>query len=203
MSTPPAIGFVGFGEAAYHIGKGLRQAGIEKISAYDIHSDTPSRGELIRQRAGETATHLVASNAALADLSDIIFSTVTANQAFLAAEQTAPYLKSRHLYADLNSVSPGLKRSIAGTIAGRGARFVEVAVMAPVPPYGHKVPLLTGGIAAAEFVERLSPFGMQMVVGSVEVGSRRRDEDVPQHYGQGNRGADDRMRAQRHSLRRR
>ena len=166
MTKTPRIGFVGFGEAGYHLAKGLRQAGIENISAFDLAST-----ELIRQRAQETQTALLASNTELAAASDIIFSTVTANQAAAAAAQTAPHLEARHLYADLNSVSPGLKQSLAQTIESTGARFVEVAVMSAVPPHGHKVPMLTGGPAAPEFAERLTPFGMVIEVGSAQVGS--------------------------------
>ena len=166
MSKIPRIGFIGFGEAGYHLAKGLRQAGIEQISAFDT-ADTP----LIRQRAQELTGLLQSSNADLAAHSDIIFSTVTANQAATAAEQTAPFLETRHLYADLNSVSPGLKQALAKTVEAAGARFVEVAVMSAVPPHGHKVPMLTGGVAAAEFAERLSPFGMVIEVGSAQVGS--------------------------------
>jgi 3-hydroxyisobutyrate dehydrogenase len=166
IGKPPRIGFIGFGEAASHLAKGLRQAGITEISAFDI-ADTA----LIRQRAADTQTVLHPSNAALAAASDIIFSTVTANQAAAAAEQTAPYLEPRHLYADLNSVSPGLKQALAQTIEASGARFVEVAVMSAVPPHGHRVPILTGGAWAAEFAERLTPFGMVIEVGSPQIGS--------------------------------
>jgi len=166
MNETPRIGFIGFGEAGYHLAKGLRQAGIAHIAAYDIQ-DTAQ----IRQRAAETQTALVASNANLAAASDIIFSTVTANQAGAAASATAPYLSSHHLYADLNSVSPGLKQSLAKIIDATGARFVEVAVMSAVPPHGHKVPMLTGGPAASEFAERMTPFGMQIEVGAAQVGS--------------------------------
>ena len=60
MSTPPRIGFIGFGEAGYHLAKGLRQSGIEQIAAYDIQSTAQ-----IRQRAAETQTTLAASNADL------------------------------------------------------------------------------------------------------------------------------------------
>ncbi len=170
MNEAPAIGFVGFGEAAFHIARGLRQAGIQAIAAYDIHSDTPGRNELIRRRAGDAGVKLVASNASLAEATDIIFSTVTANQAMAAAEQTVPHLKSTQLYADLNSVSPGLKQAIARVIEGSEAKFVEVAVMAPVPPYGHQVPMLTGGRYAPEFAERLAPFGMKIETGTANVG---------------------------------
>ena len=103
-------------------------------------------------------------------VSDIVFSTVTANQA-AAAEQTAPFLGPQHMYADLNSVSPALKQTLAETIETTGAHFVEVAVMSAVPPHGHKVPMLTGGPWAAEFAERLTPFGMKIEVGSAQVGS--------------------------------
>jgi len=166
MNAIPRIGFVGFGEAGYHLAKGLRGAGVEQISAYDVQNT-----ELIRQRAGETQTALCGSNAELGAASDIILSTVTANQAAAAAEQTAPHLEARHLYADLNSVSPQLKQALAKVIEAAGARFVEVAVMSAVPPHGHKVPMLTGGAAAPEFAERLTPFGMEIEVGSAQVGS--------------------------------
>ena len=166
MNDTPRIGFIGFGEAGYHLAKGLRQAGIAHIAAYDIQNTAQ-----IRQRAAETQTALVASNANLAAASDIIFSTVTANQAGAAAAQTAPHLSSHHLYADLNSVSPGLKQSLAKLIDATGARFVEVAVMSAVPPHGHKVPMLTGGPAAAEFASLLTPYGMKIEVGAAQVGS--------------------------------
>lgn len=166
MTQIPRLGFIGFGEAGYHLAKGLRQAGIQHISAYDIQNTAQ-----IRQRATETQTALVASNADLAAASDIIFSTVTANQAGAAASETAPHLTAHHLYADLNSVSPGLKQSLAKIIDATGARFVEVAVMSAVPPHGHKVPMLIGGPAAGEFAERMTPFGMKIEVGATQVGS--------------------------------
>ena len=56
-------------------------------------------------------------------------------------------------------------------IDATGARFVEVAVMSAVPPHGHKVPMLTGGPAAAEFAALLTPYGMKIEVGSAQVGS--------------------------------
>jgi len=166
-----SIGFVGFGEAGFHIAKGLRAAGVESLSAYDINADTDGLGEKIRARACEAGVNLVTSNAALASASKLIFSVVTANRAADAADQTAPHLHGHHFYADMNSVSPALKQSIAAVIDRTGARFVEIAIMAPVPPYGHKVPMLSGGAAAAEFAERLTPFGMRIEVGATEIGA--------------------------------
>ena len=160
------IGFVGFGEAAYHIAKGLRQPGISSVSAFDINvTDT------MRQRAREAETRLVETNQELARSSEIVLSAVTADQALNATEQNAPHLTAGHLYADLNSVSPGVKQSIARVIEASGARFAEIAMMAPVPPYGHKVPMLAGGAGAPEFVEKLAPFGISAEIVSREVGT--------------------------------
>ena len=170
MSKHPRIGFVGFGEAGFHIAGGLRNAGIGGIKTFDLHADTPGLGEKIRSRAADTGTQLVASNAELTRDAEIIISTVTANQALNAARQNAPSLGPGQLYADLNSVSPELKRAIDRVISATGAHFVEVAVMAPAPPYGHKVPMLVGGTGGGEFIERMKPFGMRMEYTSARVG---------------------------------
>lgn len=164
------IGFVGFGEAASHIATGLRTEGVSGFWAYDINTHTSGSGELIRRRAAETGTTLVESNADLTAACDLILCAVTANQALAAATQTAPGLTAGHLYADINSVSPALKQNLAGLIAATGARFVEVAVMAPVPPYNHKVPMLVGGPGATAFSERMTPLGMVMEVTGERVG---------------------------------
>src|SRR5579862_3910623 len=112
------IGFVGFGEAAYHIAKGLKQPGISSIFAFDIQIT-----DKVRQRARETGARLVVSNQELAESCDVMLSAVTADQALMAAQQNAPYLSSDHLFADLNSVSPGVKQSIARVIGASSASF--------------------------------------------------------------------------------
>jgi 3-hydroxyisobutyrate dehydrogenase-like beta-hydroxyacid dehydrogenase len=64
-----------------------------------------------------------------------------------------------------------LKQSIARVIQASGARFAEIAMMAPVPPYGHKVPMLAGGDGAQDFVAALAPFGISAEIVSREVGT--------------------------------
>ncbi len=170
MDASPKIGFIGFGEAGFHISRGLRSAGIEHIAAYDINTGTPGLGEIIRQRAAESGTHLADSNGELTGLSQIVLSTVTSDQPLAAARQTAPHLAPGQLYADLNSVSPALKQSIHRVISATGAGYVEIAVMSPIPPYAHRAPMLVGGPGGSEFIERMKPFGMQMEYTSPEVG---------------------------------
>ena len=156
------IGFIGFGEAGFTIGKGLRDAGVEQVFAYDIATHSRDRGPLIQSRAQEAGAQLVESPSALAASADVMLSTVTCSSALDAATRHAPYLTSAHLYGDLNSVSPDVKRQIAGVISAAGAQFVESAVMAPVGPYGHRVPMLLGGPGAAAFIDTMRPFDMRL-----------------------------------------
>ena len=147
-----AVGFVGFGEAGSTIARSLRSAGVERIFAYDIQ---PKRSDVVT---------IVGSPQALAAASDIILSTVTSSSALDAVTQNAPFLTPRHIYADLNSVSPALKQDIERVVVASGASFVEVAVMAPVSPYGHTVPMLLGGAGAPAFKQTMAPFGMRMEI---------------------------------------
>src|SRR5262252_2729453 len=171
MNNEPRIGFIGFGEAGYHLAKGLRRAGLAHINAFDIHIATTGRGEKIRQRARESEVSLCESQAELAAACNVLFSTVTADQAEVAAEQNAPYLNERHLYADLNSVSPALKQSIGRMVSATGARFVEIAIMSPVKPHLHRVPMFLGGPHAPELREMLAPFDMKLEIVSEQIGT--------------------------------
>lgn len=166
-----SIGFIGFGEAGFTIGNGLRSAGLDRLFAYDIATYSADRGPLIQRRAAEGGATLVGSSAELARSCDLLFSTVTASSALDAARQTAPCLEPRHVYADLNSVSPALKREVDTVISATGAAFVEAAVMAPVHPYGHRVPMLVGGAGAPRFVEMCAPFEMRLQTLSGDVGT--------------------------------
>jgi 3-hydroxyisobutyrate dehydrogenase-like beta-hydroxyacid dehydrogenase len=171
MNNEMKIGFVGFGEAGYHIAKGLRGAGLPQIYAFDVHTYTPGRGVKIRERAHKTDVTLCESNAQLAAACDVLLSTVPADQAEVAAEQTVPHLTQQHIYADLNSISPSLKQNIARLIETSGARFVEIAIMSPVPPHLHRVPMFLGGPHARQLVGLLAPFGMKLEIISEQIGS--------------------------------
>jgi len=165
------VGFIGFGEAGSTIAGGLAAAGVERIFTFDIAADDPRLGPTIRERARRTGTTIVESPPALARACEVLFSTVTSSAALAAANESAAFLERRHIYADLNSVSPALKQQIDRVVTASGARFVEAAVMAPVLPYGHRVPMLVGGPAAARFAEQMAPFGMRCDVLSGAVGT--------------------------------
>lgn len=165
------VGFIGFGEAGYHIAKGLRSAGVSPVFAYDVALESDERRTQVERRAAEADTVLCKSLADLGRCSEIVLSTVVSSVAVAVARQAAPHLGTQHYYVDLNSTSPAAKREIASIITATGARFVEAAVMAAVPPLGHRVPILLCGNAAADLVARLSPYGMNLENIGPEIGS--------------------------------
>jgi 3-hydroxyisobutyrate dehydrogenase-like beta-hydroxyacid dehydrogenase len=165
------VGFIGFGEAGYHIAKGLRGAGVSPVFAYDLALESGDGRAHVEQRAADADVVLCKSLADLGRCSEIVLSTVVSSVAVAVAREAAPHLGGQHYYVDLNSISPAAKQEIAGVIAATGARFVEAAVMAAVPPLGHRVPILLCGNAAADLVARLSPYGMNLENIGSEVGS--------------------------------
>jgi 3-hydroxyisobutyrate dehydrogenase-like beta-hydroxyacid dehydrogenase len=144
------IGFIGLGEAASHISRGLLVEGVTEITAFDILPQPKQSDVTIVQSMEELVT-----------ASDIIFSAVTCINALVVAKQAGPYLDYSHLYVDINSVSPETKITIGGVVKDSGARFVEAAVMSSVPSYGHKVPMLLSGEAAVDLIKIMAPLGMK------------------------------------------
>ena len=165
------IGFLGFGEAGFHLARGLCSAGASPLIAYDIKAAQGAAGERIRARAAETGTRLVETPRALAGGAHVILSVVTAASAREAAASLAADLTPNHLYVDLNSVSPATKQDVAAAIGAGAGRFVEGSIMAPVPGADHQVPILLNGPSASALVDALSPFRMRLEVMEGTIGA--------------------------------
>src|SRR5436189_2409688 len=139
-SNKPRLCFIGFGEAGQAIASGLREAGVESIAAWDILFPQDEGAAL--KEAGEKIGARLASSAADAVVnSDIIVSAVTAGSSIDAAQSVAPHISGDPYYLDVNSVSPERKREAAQLLEG-AARYIDVAILAPIHPKRHQTPLL-------------------------------------------------------------
>jgi len=155
----PRLGFIGFGEAAAALSDGLLGAGLPKITAFDT-----------RPRPAMKDVVMAKSMAELIAGADVIVAAVTSAVALDVAKAAARHLQPRHFYVDINSVSPEVKIAIGKVIDKAGARYVEAAVMAAVPPYKHKVPMLLGGKATPELIKLMAPYGMALEDFGPEIG---------------------------------
>jgi 3-hydroxyisobutyrate dehydrogenase-like beta-hydroxyacid dehydrogenase len=164
------LGFIGFGEAAFNIAKGLKGEGLNGIMAYDkFWKDAPG-SELIGRRAGEAHVKLLPTLQELVESSEMVVSAVSADMAVSLAKASSPFLKAGQIYVDINATSPMTKEEI-DQIISPVAVFVDCAVMGPVPTYKHKVPVSVSGKGAKEFSEAMSPFGMNITFMDAPAGS--------------------------------
>ena len=165
----PSLCFIGFGEAGQAIASGLREAGVERMSAWDILF--PQReGETLRQ-AGETIGVRCAPSAAEAVRgADMIISAVTAASSVEAAQSVKAHVAGVPFFLDINSVSPDRKQETE-KLLGEAARYVDVAVLAPIHPARHQTPMLIAGPHAQAIAPSLAPLGMRASIAGVETGA--------------------------------
>lgn len=163
------IAFIGFGEAGQTVGRGLLAQGA-RLTTYDILFDDPANEGRLKALAASLGISASENHSAAVKDADLVFLAVTASSSLDAARSCLPGLREGQLFLDINSVSPQRKIQTVALVAPTGAAYVDVAVMAPVAPYGHQVPCLIGGPGAEALAPRARALGMKMEVVASEVG---------------------------------
>lgn len=141
------IGIIGLGEAGSLIAAGLQAAGAEVTGFDPVVPANP-------------AVPLAPDAAAAVNGADIVISINSSTAARKVAEQVAPLLADGAVYADLNTGTPALKKSLAALFPD--GVFADVAIMKPVPGLAEKVPMGVAGPGARRFVDLLEPLGMNL-----------------------------------------
>jgi 3-hydroxyisobutyrate dehydrogenase-like beta-hydroxyacid dehydrogenase len=166
----PAFALIGFGEAGQAFAEGLRGEGVGRLASWDILFPDAERGAPLRSAAGRLGVRVAASSADAIRGADVVIAAVTASSNLEAAQAAAEGLSPGQFYLDVNSVSPQRKRE-AARLVGERARFVDVAVMAPVLPLRHRTPMLVSGPAAADLLPVLRRCGMSVELAGADVGA--------------------------------
>src|ERR671937_37894 len=148
MSRSPVVAEIGLGEAGAAIARDLVHAGCE-VRGWD----PAPRGD-VRDVPRAASAHEAVAGAG------VILSVNVAAVARAVAQELLPALGAGQLYADLNTAAPALKRELAALVEPAGARFVDLALMAPVPGRGVRTPSLASGSGARAFVELFKPLDM-------------------------------------------
>lgn len=138
------IAFIGFGEAARAYVASLRPVAPLAIAAYDIKIHGPEAGALQDAAAG-LGVRLTGSALEAIAGAEAVFSAVTAGSAAEALGPAYDRPVHPHVLIDINSVSAGVKRTNAARVRAAGAAYLDMAVMAPVHPAGHRTPVLVAG----------------------------------------------------------
>jgi 3-hydroxyisobutyrate dehydrogenase-like beta-hydroxyacid dehydrogenase len=165
----PRLSFIGFGEVGQAMAAGLREEGIEQISAWDILF--PAReGEKLRDAGDRIGVRLASSAADAVRSTDVIVSAVTAASSLQAAQSVAPHLANNPYYLDVNSVSPGRKQATAKLFGDR-ASYVDVAILSPIHPARHRSPMLLAGPHVEAAAPILQALAMHTTVAGPQTGA--------------------------------
>ncbi|MBO0805115.1 MAG: NAD(P)-dependent oxidoreductase [Nocardiopsaceae bacterium] len=149
MSTVVAV--LGLGEAGSLIARDLSDAGAQ-VRGYDPAVAAP---------APITDT---GSEADAADGADLVLSVNSAKAAVGALRAGLRGMRPGAAWADLNTASPGVKAELAGIGRDHGFPVTDIAMMAPVPGRGLRVPMLASGDGAADVAQRLGSLGASVEV---------------------------------------
>lgn len=145
------IAVLGFGEAGSLIARDLVAAGAV-VRGYDPAVPAP---------AGVTDT---GGDAEAASGADLVLSVNSAKEAVAAFAASLDALRPGAIWADLNTAAPGVKQRLAEMGRSRGIPVTDIAMMAPVPGKGLKVPMLASGAAAGTVAARLTSLGANVEV---------------------------------------
>lgn len=141
------VAVVGLGEAGALYARGLRDAGFD-VSGYDPFAQMDEPGITQYGNLADALTGV-----------DLVITLVGASAAEKVTGDVLAHLAPGTLLADFNTGGPDLKAKLAGAAAVKGVRFVDVAVLAPVPRMGIRTPLMVSGVDADAFAEQFAATG--------------------------------------------
>jgi 3-hydroxyisobutyrate dehydrogenase-like beta-hydroxyacid dehydrogenase len=158
----PVIAVLGLGEAGSLIARDLITAGAV-VRGFD-----PAVSE-VAGVTGAAGFISAASDAQACAGAHLVLSVNSAKDAIAALRASlaairAPGGTPGAVWADLNTASPGVKRELAEMGKAHGIRVTDVAMMAPVPGKGLRVPMLASGDGAEAVAATLEPFGADIEV---------------------------------------
>jgi 3-hydroxyisobutyrate dehydrogenase-like beta-hydroxyacid dehydrogenase len=145
------IAVLGFGEAGSLLARDLVAAGAT-VRGYDPKVPPP---------AGVTAAGSDAEAVAGAGL---VLSVNSAGDAVAALEASLAALGPGAAWADLNTAAPAVKQRLAAIGEPRGIPVTDIAMMAPVPGKGLRVPMLASGSSAEAVAKTLRAYGADIDV---------------------------------------
>lgn len=152
------VGFLGFGEVASTLSEGLSEQGVEILTCVE------GRSQKTVQLAKSKGVTLCQNHSEVAELSDILLSTVVPAEAVNIAKVVGENVKG--VYVDLNNISPTAVNE--AFIYIRNGRTTDAAIMGSIKN-GLKTPIIASGKYSKAFAE-LNNYGMNIEVIGPEAG---------------------------------
>ena len=145
------IAVLGFGEAGSLIARDLVAAGAV-VRGYDPAVPAPAG---VAGAAGDAEAVAGA---------DLVLSVNSAKEAVGAFAVSLDAMRPGAIWADLNTAAPAVKERLAEMGRARDIPVTDIAMMAPVPGKGLRVPMLASGDGAAQIATQLRAYGANVDV---------------------------------------
>jgi 3-hydroxyisobutyrate dehydrogenase-like beta-hydroxyacid dehydrogenase len=145
------VAVLGFGEAGSLLARDLVAAGAT-VRGFDPKVPAPS---------GVTEA---GSDADAVSGASLVLSVNSAADAVPALEASLGRLAPGAIWADLNTASPAVKERLAATGWANDLKVTDIAMMAPVPGKGLRVPMLASGEGADQVARALRRYGADIEV---------------------------------------
>jgi len=158
------LGLIGYGEVGSTLGQGLRDEGLVSIASYDKYAFDGPFSDLIQSRAAAARVPLVKSPQELAARSDLLIGVTPGSASVESARAFAPHLTTNHLFVDFASATPNVKKSVGRILEASGAGVADASIMGTPHVDGHRLPVLSSGIAAARISDLLNPWGLKIQI---------------------------------------
>jgi 3-hydroxyisobutyrate dehydrogenase-like beta-hydroxyacid dehydrogenase len=156
-----SVSFIGYGEFADAIGRGLAATGID-VCAYGRSRADPSAAQARSDRMDAAGVRPAESLSAALTNADVVIAAVPASSAGEVVKACAPHLHSGQIYVDPSPSLPATKRTAAELVAHAGAEYVDVAVLGTVVTAGASVPMLASGSGAERLSAEASAAGLNV-----------------------------------------
>lgn len=168
------VGFLGFGEVASTLSCMLKEGGAE------VYTSLENRSNITLARARESGVNICVDNQALAELTDILISSVTPIEAVNVAKEVGKHVNG--IYVDVNNISPHTASHALGYI--ENGKTVDAAIMGGVHKKGSPVLILASGNYAGKF-SKLNNYGLNIKVLNHELGQAKALKMLRSYYTKG------------------
>lgn len=159
MKGQITIAVLGLGEAGSRFANDLSKMGFF-VSGWDPN---------LRYNLNE-GVRFAKSNTDAAKGADIILSANLSAVSVEIAREVALVLNAGQIYCEMNTSSPNKKKAVFEAMESTDVQFVDLAIMAPVPPKGIKTPFLASGPGAKMLLDQLKPYNLCLDYLSDDVG---------------------------------
>jgi 3-hydroxyisobutyrate dehydrogenase len=175
MKTTGRIGIVGTGRMGANMAKRLKDAGYTISALYDV------RPETARTTAGETGGEVCASLARVTELSDVIITVVTDDEAmrriFATSGDSLLSNAQGKIFLNAATITPKVHVEVERLCEERGAHSLEACMASSIPQArSGQLYLMIGG--RKEVFERVRPMLEQMSASLKYVGEAGRAAQV-------------------------